>query len=126
MYTERLPKLLNLVFKLTSNSGATILYFDKDLKLFSLTAQSKWKCQKVAFVNTLILLFFLVRTIQAKLVNHVQFPFCYLILLGSTINYLGIIVSLLCPKESAYAYTQLYRFTVALSNNRRNNGIGLL
>jgi hypothetical protein len=120
MYTKTFPILLQNIFKLTSNSGASILYFEKEKQAFSCTKQSKLRCRNVLVLNTLLLLFLSVRTVQAKLINHAEFAFCYMVLLGAGINYIGLITSLLSPKESGYAYTQLYRFATKLSNRNGN------
>jgi hypothetical protein len=75
MYTEGFPKLLDLILKFTSDSGATVLYFDQKLLTFSLTKQSKLKCRKVLFLSTILLWFFGIRTVQAELSHSDQFPF---------------------------------------------------
>jgi hypothetical protein len=120
MYTKIFPILLQKLFKLTSNSGASILYFDKDKLSFSFTEQSKLRCRIVLVLNTLMLMFFSFRTVQAKLINHAEFAFCYMAVLGVGVNYICLITSLLFPEEAAYAYTQLYRYARNLSNRNGN------
>jgi hypothetical protein len=120
MYTKTFPILLQKLFKLTSNSGASILYFDPDKLSFSFTEQSKLRCRNVLLLNTLVLLFFSFRTVQAKLINHAEFAFCYMTLLGVGVNYICLITSLLFPEEAAFAYTQLYRCAINLSSTYGN------
>jgi hypothetical protein len=120
MFTKTFPILLQKQFKLTSNSGASILYFDPDKLSFSLTEQSKRKCRNILVLFTLVLLFFSIRTIQTKITNHAEFVFCYMMLLGVGLNYIGLLTSLLCPEEAAYAYTQLYRYAVNLTCTNGN------
>jgi hypothetical protein len=121
MYTKTFPILLQKLFKLTSNSGASILYFDKDKMSFSFTEESKLRCRNVLVLNTFVLLFLSVRTVQAKLINHAEFAFCYMAVLGVGVNYICLITSLLFPEEAAFAYTQLYRScAINLSNTCGN------
>jgi hypothetical protein len=116
MYTKRFLILLEKITKVTSDSGATTLYFNrKNLQVFSATKQSQLKCKKCMLVSTIILLFAGIRTIEAKLKNDEQFPFCYVILLGTTINYLGSITSVFYAEDSAYAFSQLYRYAMHFS-----------
>jgi hypothetical protein len=126
MYTKTLPLLIEKLFKFTSNSGASILYFDKAKLSFSSTKQSKLKCRKVFLLNTLMLLFFSYRTVQTKFVNHHEFAFCYVVLLGVGSNYICLITSLLSPEESANAYTQLYHYATNLSSSATGNKIYLI
>jgi hypothetical protein len=116
MYTKRFLILLEKITKVTSDSGATTLYFNrKNLQVFSATKQSELKCKKCMLVSTIILLFAGIRTIEAKLRNDEEFPFCYVILLGTTINYLGSITSVFYAEESAYALNQLYGYAMHFS-----------
>jgi hypothetical protein len=116
MYTERFLILLEKIFKFTSDSGATTLYFNRNhVRPFSATKQSQLKCKKVMLVSTIILLFIGFRTVQANLKNDEQFLFCYIVLLGGMFNYLASITSVLYAEESAYAFSQLYRFAMHFS-----------
>jgi hypothetical protein len=117
MYTKTFPILVQTVFKYTSNSGASVLYFNKETSSFSFTKQSKLNCRKVLVLSTLMLLFYTFRTIQTKLINHAEFVLCYVALLGVACNYINLLTSFLFPEEAAYAYTQLYRYAIANGNN---------
>jgi hypothetical protein len=119
MYTKNFS--WHFILKFISDSGATILSFNKDSKLFTFTNRSKLKCKKVLLFNTAILLFFVIRTVEAQITNHALFPFCYLILLTQTLFCLGFVTCLFRPDESAYGCSQLYRFALGMSG--RDKGI---
>jgi hypothetical protein len=119
MYTKTFPKVFRQLLRFTSGSGVSSLYFNPDKQLFFVTKEAKLKCQKLFFLNTFLFTFISIRTIQAKLRNDSQFPYCYMALLAETFNSICLAMSIFRPEESAFSYTQLYRFAQNLMNTQK-------